>query len=95
MATSAAPAYGRRLNEQARRLNVSPATIHRMLRRGLRGTLVGGYWHIRDSDLDVYLAERTAARLRQPAPASTGTNTDAELSRRADEANRQLESVGW
>jgi excisionase family DNA binding protein len=79
--------YGRRLTEQARRLSVHPNTLHRWVRHhGLKATFLGGCWYIRDSDLDVFFAERTARRLKKPVPID---------SRAHDAADRALTTEGW
>jgi excisionase family DNA binding protein len=79
--------YGRRLTEQARRLDVHPNTIQRWIRRhGLVATFVGGVWHVRDEDLDRFFAERTAARLNKPVPVDTRAHAAAD---------RALSEAGW
>jgi excisionase family DNA binding protein len=79
--------YGRRIVEQARRLRVHPNTIQRWIRHhGLVATFVGGCWHVRDSDLDVFFTERTARRLKKPVPID---------SRAHDAADRALTEGGW
>jgi hypothetical protein len=88
-ADSTLSAYGRRLVEQARRLNISPGTFRRWMKVGLKATLVGGHWYVRDEDLDEFFAARTAARLGQPAPQTS------PASKSHAEADAKLAAAGW
>jgi hypothetical protein len=78
--------YGRRVVDQARRINSHPNTLYRLMRRGLPATLVGGCWYIRDEDLDQYFAARSAERLGKPTPFDTKAH---------DDADRALNEAGW
>lgn len=80
--------YGRRVVEQARRLNKHPNTLYRLIRQDLPATLVGNTWYIRDEDLDSYFAKRSAARLGKSAPAEVSSKSH-------DEADAALTAAGW
>jgi hypothetical protein len=79
--------YGRRLTEQARPLHVHPNTLNRWVRHhGLKATFLAGRWHILDSDLYAFFAERTTRRLKRPAPIDE---------RAHDLADKLLNESGW
>jgi hypothetical protein len=79
--------YGRRVVEQARRIGRHPATIIRQIRKhGLRATLVGGVWYVRDEDLYNHFATLTAERLGKPKPIDQKAH---------DAADRALTEGGW
>jgi hypothetical protein len=79
--------YGRRVVEQARRIGRHPAMIIRQIRKhGLRATLVGGVWYVRDEDLDDHFAAQTAARLKKPELINKKAH---------DDSDRALTQAGW
>jgi hypothetical protein len=79
IATESTPAYGRRLVEQARRLDTHPNTLIRHVRSGvrlrdgsrlrLRATVTPGGYRIADSDVDLFYTALTADRLGASQPA--------------------------
>lgn len=96
-----APAYGRRLVEQARRLDTHPNSITRHIRNGvllrdgsrlrLRATVTPGGYRITDADVDAFYEALTADRLGESAPASCADSPNK--SHRA--AAAALEASGW
>jgi hypothetical protein len=93
--------FGRKLVEQARRLETHPNTLIRWIKSGvklrdgsrlqLRATLTPGGWRLTDSDINMFYSALTADRLGQAA----STSIDGARSRRAEAAAAQLEAAGW
>ena len=87
MSTTSLSVYGRRVVEQARRIGKSPAMLYRLIHQhGLPATLVGSAWHVKDEDIDMFFRERTAQRLKKPAPVDPGSH---------DAADAALTKEGW
>jgi excisionase family DNA binding protein len=85
--TASLSTYGRRIVEQARRIGKSPAFLYRWIHNGgLPASLVGNTWYVKDEDIDMFVHQRTAARLGKPAPVAKKSH---------DAADAALDAAGW
>jgi hypothetical protein len=100
--TDSHPAYGRRVVDQARRLDRHPNTLIRHIRTGvllrdgsrirLQATVTPGGYRISDADIDVFYGALTRDRLGTPAPS---VRSPGQTSRDHDRADAALAEAGF